>query len=596
MKWVTRILLSLGTLLIVGLVPINEQAVKASPTKLVKMNKGPFKNNLPADSALVKATTSGKQGRDLASGTLDECDWRIDDNEVLHIGPGKMSYPFGTYGPWYYYKDQIKSAVFEGNVTGLTVDSLFGNLYNLTEIKNLDLLDTSQAVSMGGMFSGDKKLTSLDVSHFNTSQVTTMASMFSSCSGLTKLDVSSFDTSKVTGISAMFMGCSGLTNIDVSNFDTSSSTTTANMFGDCTGLTSVDVSNFDTSQVDNMYSMFNNCSSLTSLDLSSFDISKLANNDKSNMLNGLTALNTLKLGPTAIISGTGLNEPVAPYLGYLWKLTGNGKNPLYTSASLMQKYDGTQSGTYILVKPTLTVHDSTIAKGSTWGPANNFDSFNGDPSWDDAAAVGVTTTITNPAGQVVSSLDTNVVGQYQVVYTYTDDAGGNHSATALVTVSPAASLSAPTTWDFGEFDKPANNTQPLQKVNGQTDSTDNQLAIVNPNGSWTLNVKYDNFTAGSGQPDLTATQLQFDNLELDDPHGKVANGVVSDTLVLFGGADYAKIAGVTDASADVDTWTLKLGTQLSDVGLKVPNRPHVNGTQPVQYHGVVSWQLVDSVG
>ena len=152
---------------------------------------------------------------------------------------------------------------------------LFRNFSKLTEIENINLLDTSNVTNMWYMFYACSRLISLDVSKFDTSKVTDMGYMFYSCSSLTSLDVSNFDTSKVTAMGYMFYSCSSLTSLDVSNFDTSNVRGMYSMFYSCSSLTSLDVSNFDTSKVTNMGYMFYSCSSLTSLDVSNFNTSKV---------------------------------------------------------------------------------------------------------------------------------------------------------------------------------------------------------------------------------------------------------------------------------------------------------------------------------
>ena len=146
---------------------------------------------------------------------------------------------------------------------------------NLTEIRGLNLVDTSSMTNMGSMFRDCSKLTSLDVSNFDTSSVTGMSNVFQGCLGLTSLDVSGWDTSKVTNMSYMFMNCSKLTSLDLSNFNTSKVTSMSGMFMYCNKLTSLDVSNFDTSSVTDMVHMFQGCSGLTSLDLSNFNTSSV---------------------------------------------------------------------------------------------------------------------------------------------------------------------------------------------------------------------------------------------------------------------------------------------------------------------------------
>ena len=168
---------------------------------------------------------------------------------------------------------------------------LFYNFSKLTEIENVNLLDTSNVTNMGNMFYECSSLTNLNLSSFDTSKVTDMENMFSRCRSLTSLDVSKFDTSNVTNMSSMFSECNSLTNLDVSNFDTSNVTNMGNMFYECSRLTSLDVSNFNTSKVTSMYDMFNRCNSLTNLNLSSFDTSNVTSMD--NMFHRCTNLTNL---------------------------------------------------------------------------------------------------------------------------------------------------------------------------------------------------------------------------------------------------------------------------------------------------------------
>ena len=104
-----------------------------------------------------------------------------------------------------------------GVIANYNSSDLFCNFRKLTEIENINLLDTSEVTNMNSMFSNCSRLTSLDLSDFDTSQVTDMNYMFNSCSSLTSLDVSNFDTSKVTSMDSMFSGCSKLTSLDFKN-------------------------------------------------------------------------------------------------------------------------------------------------------------------------------------------------------------------------------------------------------------------------------------------------------------------------------------------------------------------------------------------
>ena len=173
----------------------------------------------------------------------------------------------------------------------VSMGGMFEDCSSLTSLK-LGKLDTSNVTDMFSMFSGCSSLTSLDVGGFDTSNVTDMGWMFSDCSGLTSLDVGGFDTSNVTNMGWMFSDCSGLTSLDVGGFDTSNVTNMGWMFSDCSGLTSLNLSGFDTSSVEYMGGMFSGCGNLTSLDFSSLDTSNVT--DMSYMFincSGLTSLN-----------------------------------------------------------------------------------------------------------------------------------------------------------------------------------------------------------------------------------------------------------------------------------------------------------------
>ncbi len=125
------------------------------------------------------------------------------------------------------------------------------------------------------MFSTMRRITSLNLSHFNTSKVTNMSKMFYYADNLTSLDISSFNTSNVTNMTSMFAKVSKLTSLNLSNFNTSKVTSMQAMFSDMHNLTSLNLSSFDTSKVTTMGYMFSNTPSLTSLDISTFDPSNV---------------------------------------------------------------------------------------------------------------------------------------------------------------------------------------------------------------------------------------------------------------------------------------------------------------------------------
>ena len=153
------------------------------------------------------------------------------------------------------------------------MNSMFNECRNLTNIINLNNLNTTSAVSFSEMFYNCSSLTTLDVSNFDTSNVTSLSNMFYDCSNLKTINLFSSTSGKLKSIQGVFWGCNKLENITSLNFNTSNVTTMSYLFSSCSSLTSLDLSNFNTSSVTNMAYMFQGCTGLTSLNLSNFNTS-----------------------------------------------------------------------------------------------------------------------------------------------------------------------------------------------------------------------------------------------------------------------------------------------------------------------------------
>ena len=155
--------------------------------------------------------------------------------------------------------------------------SVFNGFSSAAAITGLDLMDTSNTLTMEAMFYGCKALTSLDLSKFDTSNVTSMRAMFYECENLTSLNVSKFDTASVTNVEAMFQGCKALTAVgDVSGWNTAKVTSMYQVFYGCEKLTALDLSGWNTTNVTNMQAMFLDCTSLTSVgDISGWNTAKV---------------------------------------------------------------------------------------------------------------------------------------------------------------------------------------------------------------------------------------------------------------------------------------------------------------------------------
>ena len=155
-----------------------------------------------------------------------------DGREVIINGECKQ--------PAQYIKcDEVEIVTFETTVKPQNCFSLFCNFFDLKEIKNLQLLDTSECKNMCSMFENCSSLTSLDLSSFNTSKVTTMNSMFWGCKCLQILNLTSFNTSNVEGMYGMFYNCKNLKKLDLNHFDMVNTYDTDYMFERCKRLQEV---------------------------------------------------------------------------------------------------------------------------------------------------------------------------------------------------------------------------------------------------------------------------------------------------------------------------------------------------------------------
>ena len=185
----------------------------------------------------------------------------------------------GTSKPdWSTIATSIKKVAFDdsfADVNPRTCRFWFSGCSNLTEIKDIQNLNTELVTDMAYMFDDCKNLKSLDLSSFNTNNVSDMSRMFYNCSSLTTLDLSNFNTNNVSNMSSMFYYCSSLTTLNLNSINTNNVSDMSSMFRDCLKLTTLDLSNFNTEKVKDMQYMFDQCKALESLDLSSFNTEKI---------------------------------------------------------------------------------------------------------------------------------------------------------------------------------------------------------------------------------------------------------------------------------------------------------------------------------
>ena len=159
----------------------------------------------------------------------------------------------------------------------VNMSAMFENMSSLENIQFGEKFITKNVTTMGGMFSNDVELKTLDLSRFDTSNVTNMEYMFYQNHKLNPLNLSNFNTSRVQNMSYMFSNMWALQNLDVSSFDTSNVTNMAHMFGGLAKITTLNLNNFNTSKVTNMWCMFNSMLIIENLSLPSFDTRNVTN-------------------------------------------------------------------------------------------------------------------------------------------------------------------------------------------------------------------------------------------------------------------------------------------------------------------------------
>ena len=220
------------------------------------------------------ATITFTNTKTVPENAIDSCDAsKAGDSSVMCwlIDNGKTDEGNNTLYDVYYGADGVYPSFPEDS------DCLFSDMYNMTEIINLDKVSTKNVTSMEDMFNCCYKLESLNLSNFDTSAVTSMYEMFNECYSLESLDLKSFNTSNVTDMYSMFYECMKLQTLNVASFNTSKVTDMSYMFDECYKLKSINLSNFNTSNVTYMENIFSSCKSLETINLANFNTSKVIN-------------------------------------------------------------------------------------------------------------------------------------------------------------------------------------------------------------------------------------------------------------------------------------------------------------------------------
>ncbi|WP_164507847.1 BspA family leucine-rich repeat surface protein [Lacticaseibacillus suibinensis] len=138
-----------------------------------------------------------------AQGTWGTVDWTLTNEGELILHGGKGVDTDGE-SPWEEFSREIEQVIFLDTVYAPDdSSSLFSEFYQVTDFINIELLDTSNVVSMGSMFYATTQLSSLDVSNFDVSNVKSMYWMFG-FSGVDSFDLSSWQFNSEVDLDRMF--------------------------------------------------------------------------------------------------------------------------------------------------------------------------------------------------------------------------------------------------------------------------------------------------------------------------------------------------------------------------------------------------------
>lgn len=177
-----------------------------------------------------------------------------------------------TYVPNWSNKDEIKknvtTVVFDksfASASPTTCKSWFNGFSQLTEIKGIKNLNTSEVRYMSYMFTGCSKLKSVDLTYMNLQKVEDMSYMFNYCLVLKTIYLKGLNTSNVKKMNSMFELCISLEYLDLSSFNTQNVKNFQKMFYECSSLKAIYASPkfvVNVSDLDSKANMFYRCYNL----------------------------------------------------------------------------------------------------------------------------------------------------------------------------------------------------------------------------------------------------------------------------------------------------------------------------------------------
>lgn len=177
-----------------------------------------------------------------------------------------------TYVPNWSNKDELKknvtTVVFDESFAAArptTCRSWFNGFLQLTEIKGIKNLNTSNVSDMAYMFAGCSNLKSVDLTYMNLQNVEDMSYMFYYCLALNTVYLKGLNTYNVKYMNSMFELCKSLEHLDISSFNTQNVKNFQRMFYECNSLKAIYASPkfvVNVSDLDSKANMFYRCYNL----------------------------------------------------------------------------------------------------------------------------------------------------------------------------------------------------------------------------------------------------------------------------------------------------------------------------------------------
>ena len=167
--------------------------------------------------------------------------------------------------PWSSNATSITTVTFENEVIPTYVASWFNGCTNLSEVNNIELLNTRNVADMRYMFQNCSSLKNMDLTELDLSNVVNMSFMFQNCSGLETLDLSEISMPKLTNMRNIVKNCRNLETLNMEGFTSPNTVNIEESFMNCAKLKRVDLTGI--TKVNSMFQTFCECNAIETIEI-----------------------------------------------------------------------------------------------------------------------------------------------------------------------------------------------------------------------------------------------------------------------------------------------------------------------------------------